>query len=103
MLILTRRSLESIMIGNAIKITVLGVHGNQVRFGIEAPADMSIDREEVVERKRKQGIPIGVRTLRQPPPELLPNVDGNVDPNYTPTGRTKEPYTPPYHVLPVKA
>ena len=47
MLILTRRISESIMIGDDVKITVLGVKGNQVRLGIDAPKDVSVHREEI--------------------------------------------------------
>jgi len=52
MLILTRRPHESIRLGSRIRITVLGFKGNQVRIGIEAPPDVTIDREEVWERKQ---------------------------------------------------
>ena len=52
MLILTRRPHESIRLGSRIRITVLGFKGNQVRIGIEAPPDVSIDREEIWERKQ---------------------------------------------------
>ena len=52
MLILTRRPQESIRLGSRIRITVLGFKGNQVRIGIEAPPDVSIDREEIWERKQ---------------------------------------------------
>jgi carbon storage regulator len=44
MLILTRRLNESLMIGDEVKITVLGVKGSQVRLGIEAPRDVSVHR-----------------------------------------------------------
>jgi carbon storage regulator len=54
MLILTRRPNESIRLGSRIRITVLGFKGNQVRIGIEAPADVAIDREEVWERKQQE-------------------------------------------------
>ncbi|MFW0095371.1 MAG: carbon storage regulator CsrA, partial [Coxiella endosymbiont of Haemaphysalis qinghaiensis] len=45
MLILTRRISESVIIGDSVKVTVLGVKGNQIRIGIEAPKDVSIHRE----------------------------------------------------------
>lgn len=54
MLILTRRSGESIMIGDDIKITVLDVTGRQVRFGIAAPRNIAVDREEIADRKRAE-------------------------------------------------
>lgn len=54
MLILTRRPHESIRIGPRVRITVLGFKGTQVRLGIEAPADVSVDREEIWERKQQE-------------------------------------------------
>lgn len=54
MLILTRRCGETIMIGNDITVTVLGVKGNQVRIGVNAPKDVSVHREEVAERIAQQ-------------------------------------------------
>jgi carbon storage regulator len=51
MLILTRRPAETIHIGDEITVTVLGVFGNQVRFGINAPRAITIDRAEIRERK----------------------------------------------------
>jgi carbon storage regulator len=56
MLILTRRPHESIRIGPRVRITVLGFKGNQVRLGIEAPPDVSVDREEIWERKQREGL-----------------------------------------------
>ena len=50
MLILTRRINESIIIGNNVKMTILGVNGNQVRIGIDAPRDVSVHREEIYMR-----------------------------------------------------
>ena len=54
MLILTRRISESVIIGDNVKVTVLGVKGNQIRIGIEAPKDVSIHREEIYERIQKE-------------------------------------------------
>ncbi len=50
MLILTRRVSEEVMIGDDIKIKILGVKGNQVRIGIEAPKDVAVHREEIYQR-----------------------------------------------------
>lgn len=50
MLILTRRVGESLVIGDDVKITVLGVKGNQVRIGVNAPKDVSVHREEILQR-----------------------------------------------------
>jgi carbon storage regulator len=54
MLILTRRAGESIMIGDGVTITVLGVKGNQVRIGVNAPKDLSVHREEIYERIQRE-------------------------------------------------
>lgn len=50
MLILTRRQNETLMIGEEITVTVLGIKGNQVRLGINAPKDVAVHREEIFER-----------------------------------------------------
>ena len=57
MLILTRRVNETLMIGDGITITVLGVKGGQVRLGINAPRDVAIHREEVLHRLSGNGEP----------------------------------------------
>jgi len=55
MLILTRRVHETVMIGNDVSVTILGVKGNQVRVGIDAPENVAVHREEIYERiKREQ-------------------------------------------------
>ena len=50
MLILTRRVGESVMIDNDITVTILGVKGNQVRVGVNAPKEVAVHREEIYER-----------------------------------------------------
>lgn len=67
MLILTRRPGEAIYIGDEVTVTVLGVVGNQVRFGIEAPRHIVIDRAEIHEKKMREKLHAAGR-----------EVDGNV-------------------------
>lgn len=54
MLILTRRVGETIVIGDDVKITVLGVKGNQVRIGVNAPKTVSVHREEIFNRIQQE-------------------------------------------------
>ena len=54
MLILTRRVGETLMIGDNVKVQVLGVRGNQVRIGIDAPKEVSVHREEVYNQIEKE-------------------------------------------------
>lgn len=54
MLILTRRVGETVMIGENVTVTVLGVKGNQVRVGVNAPRDVAVHREEIFERIKRE-------------------------------------------------
>lgn len=67
MLILTRRVGETLMIGDDVTITVLGIKGHQVRLGINAPKEVSVHREEIYQRiqqeKQKQDHPAEQETV----------------------------------------
>jgi carbon storage regulator len=75
MLILTRRVGETVMIGNEVTVTVLGVKGNQVRIGVNAPKDVAVHREEIYDRIKREedGGDLGV----QPRPGTKAKVSDN--------------------------
>lgn len=54
MLILTRRINETLNIGDDVQVTVLGIKGNQVRIGINAPRDVPVHREEIYQRIKRE-------------------------------------------------
>lgn len=76
MLILTRRVGETLMVGDEVTVTVLGVKGNQVRIGVNAPKEVGVHRKEIYERiqreQRGEKIPPkhGIQANRQPRPVL---------------------------------
>jgi carbon storage regulator len=64
MLILTRRVGETVMIGDDVTVTVLGVKGNQVRVGVNAPKNIAVHREEIYERiKREEEQAAGIKVV----------------------------------------
>jgi len=80
MLILTRRIGESIIVGDDITFTVLGVKGNQVRVGVNAPKSVSVHREEIYQRiqhERSSDDPVNVDVSRTLDGEDF--ISGNID------------------------
>lgn len=65
MLILTRRVGEAVVIGEEVTVTVLGVKGNQVRIGVNAPKSVSVHRDEIFERIKNE------RESERESPEML--------------------------------
>jgi carbon storage regulator len=89
MLILTRRVGETVMIGNDVTVTVLGVKGNQVRVGVNAPRDVAVHREEIFERIKREEEGGGSTTAAARPAAVRANGNGN---GHTATSVDHEPY-----------
>jgi len=76
MLILTRKPGEAVLIGDEVKVTVLGVKGNLVRVGIDAPRSVPVHREEVYARiQREKSQASGVDARAADAPESAPAVE----------------------------
>ena len=74
MLILTRRVGETLMIGDEVTVTVLGVKGNQVRIGVNAPKEVSVHREEIYERIKNEKNGVSSEEVQEDPNDPNGNV-----------------------------
>lgn len=72
MLVLMRRPGEEICVGDDIRFTVLGIQGNQVRIGIQAPRHVSVDREEIYVRKQRDRRRVTGGLEREPLTRVVP-------------------------------
>ncbi len=79
MLILTRRVGETVMIGSDVTFTILGVKGNQVRVGVNAPRDVAVHREEIFERIKREEQDGGSTATTARPALVSSNGNGHAD------------------------
>ena len=89
MLILTRRVGETVMIGNDVTVTILGVKGNQVRVGVNAPRDVAVHREEIFERIKREEQDGGGAAATASARTAAPRSNGN---GYVGNGADHDPY-----------
>jgi carbon storage regulator len=89
MLILTRRVGETVTIGNNVTVTILGVKGNQVRVGVNAPRDVAVHREEIFERIKREEQDGGGASTTAPARTAAPRSNGN---GYAGNGADHDPH-----------